>query len=796
VSSEISKRDFDSSRRREAVNSSLLLLALFLLACVPAYSQGPGQTITGLPVEVEAPAPAPPEGKRTGEYRVTQSIEVGGRITETAGSTAMYDTLVNLQSGPRILDQSLSMHSLTHTGLFDSLSESTFGWGGDPNNAARLRIVKYRLYNFDASFRRDQNYFDYNLFANPLNSPTATPAVPVGFSPHAYFSGRHMYDFELTVFPQRRFSLDLDYSRNRITGPSFSSVHDGTDALLFQPLNNTLDAYRIGLNWRIGQHTTANFTEIVQANKGDTSYSLAPFNQVALPNGTPVEFGLPWFNGFSPCGKPIVGGAANPVCNGYFNYLRTQRVRTTTPTEQFNLQSSAIKKVDFVGRFAYSSADMSSPVDELFNGLITRTGERVIDLAGSHASGRWISVVSDAGVTVHLSDRLRLVDTFRFRNFRVPGVFDLVSMSLFNASSVTPPGSLLFPPVSPTASPLHTDGTPADLLNDTYSRRIGQNSQSNEFEVQFDFARYAGIRIGYRFQHTLDQHSWSSVANGNIYYPPLANRGDCADLPLNPNGTCTFTGEFDSEVESVDINTHTGLVGLWFRPIQNLRVNFEAEAGYADSFFTRIDPRHVQRYRADANYTPRPWLTLGTNLNMFESRNHTGDINYGMHNRNFGLNAMVAPNPRFSLDLAYNFTGFLQDNQVCYIATITAPGSFPCVNDDTNSLLEALGHYRNHTHFGSFSVMFKPVARVAARLGYSVTNVDGNTLILDPLQPLGPLASKLQQPLAALDINLSKNLTWHGGWNYYQYNEGSFVGPTTPRYFHANVTTLSLIYAF
>jgi len=118
------------------------------------------------------------------------------------------------------------------------------------------------------------------------------------------------------------------------------------------------------------------------------------------------------------------------------------------------------------------------------------------------------------------------------------------------------------------------------------------------------------------------------------------------------------------------------------------------------------------------------------------------------------------------------------------------------VNDDTNSLLEALGNYRTHTHFGSFSVMFKPVARVAARLGYSVTDVDGNTLILDPLQPLGPLASKLQQPLAALDINLSKNLTWHGGWNYYQYNEGSFVGPTTPRYFHANVTTLSLIYAF
>jgi hypothetical protein len=331
-------------------------------------------------------------------------------------------------------------------------------------------------------------------------------------------------------------------------------------------------------------------------------------------------------------------------------------------------------------------------------------------------------------------------------------------------------------------------------VNNTYQRWIGQNLYQNEFEVQLDFAKWAGVRVGYRFQHTLDHHNWNSFANADIYYPPLANRGDCAALPLNGNGTCTFSGLFDSEDESVDINMHTGLVGLWFRPTPNLHVNVEADAGYADNFFTRIDPRHVQHYRGDASYTPRPWVNFGVNFNALESRNHTGDINYGMHNRNFGLNALVAPGPRFSVDLAYDFTAFQQDNNVCFIATITVPGSFTCTNDD--ALLEALGYYRNHTHFGSFSVMFKPVNRVAARLGYSVTDVSGNTLILDPLQPLGPLASRFQQPLAALDISLSKQLTWHGGWNYYQYNENSFVGPTLPRYFHANVTTLSLVYAF
>jgi len=107
-----------------------------------------------------------------------------------------------------------------------------------------------------------------------------------------------------------------------------------------------------------------------------------------------------------------------------------------------------------------------------------------------------------------------------------------------------------------------------------------------------------------------------------------------------------------------------------------------------------------------------------------------------------------------------------------------------------------LGNYNSHTHFGEFSVMFKPDKWVVARFGYSITDVNGSTLILNPLQPLGPLASRFQQPLAAVDVLIANNFSWHGGWNYYQYGEGSFVGPTLPRYFHANVATLSVKYAF
>ena len=63
------------------------------------------------PVTEKRAAPTPPE-KIVGGYMVHQSIEVGGRLTNTTGSSAMWDTLVNQGSGGRILGQSMEMHSV------------------------------------------------------------------------------------------------------------------------------------------------------------------------------------------------------------------------------------------------------------------------------------------------------------------------------------------------------------------------------------------------------------------------------------------------------------------------------------------------------------------------------------------------------------------------------------------------------------------------------------------------------------------------------------------------------------
>ena len=122
------------------------------------------------------PSPAEEEKEKMIKGYIThQSIELGGHIVDQSGSTPMYSTLVNIQTGPRILSQSLTMRATdpSHATFFDNLSTSSFGYGGEPINVTVLNVSKGRIYDFRGSYRRARQYFDYNLLANPLIPPNS-----------------------------------------------------------------------------------------------------------------------------------------------------------------------------------------------------------------------------------------------------------------------------------------------------------------------------------------------------------------------------------------------------------------------------------------------------------------------------------------------------------------------------------------------------------------------------------------------------------------------------------------------
>jgi hypothetical protein len=732
-----------------------------------------------------------PDGITSGGYMIHSSVDLGVRVNNRTGSEDMYDTLVNLQTGPRFLDQTLSMQSLDHTGvLFDNLYISSFGWGGDPNNAFRLRADKHKLYNFQASFRRDQNFSDFDLLANPLNPSTSTPTIQVQNSPHLFDTTRRMSDVDLTLLPQSRVSFRFGFSRNNMTGPSYSSIHEGTEALLLQDWNTTMNAYRMGVDLRIAPRTVLSYDQFLNYYMGDTSYGLAPFAPAfleAVPGVPPivgkVSLGLSIDTKNSepcagaPAGTPlIVGGvltnnncsayslptATNPDLSGYSRY---QRIRTSTPTERVSLRSNYFQRLDFVGSFSYSSANMSTPLDENFAGLITRTRTLAFNGTGEASANR-ISNVLDLETTLHLTQHLRLIEKFYFWAYRIPQNGNFTEVDSDCPTTTPPTPCTLLTPLSATTPTTSTTLT-LSSFNQTWKR--------NQTELAWDISKKAGARIGYRYGDRAFNHF-------NDYLP----------------------GDLDHFVGL----EKTALLGLWARPTHALRLNFDLEHTNYNSVFVRMSPRKEARYRFQTTYTPRPWAVLGGSINILQQSNADAETQYVGHNQNYGLTASLAPRERIGLDLAYNFNSVIQNALICFNDTPPIVGSLPFVtgattgagtfcttNESANPLL-ANSYYTNHTNFGMTAIRFKPEKRVTVNVGYSITNVDGSTPQFNILQPLGSLQYRYQQPVANLSVDLGHKLAWNMGWNYYQYAEGSFVGPTAPRYFHANNLTESLRYAF
>src|SRR5690349_19036875 len=117
------------------------ILALYVIAMVilPTVAQGQAS-----PTPQESTGQ---EGIERAGYQIHQSLEFGYRVTDTVGNDSMYETLVDLHTGPRLLEQTLSMKSDNHEGvLFDDLYVNSFGWGGDPENVLRARASKYQWY--------------------------------------------------------------------------------------------------------------------------------------------------------------------------------------------------------------------------------------------------------------------------------------------------------------------------------------------------------------------------------------------------------------------------------------------------------------------------------------------------------------------------------------------------------------------------------------------------------------------------------------------------------------------------
>ncbi len=731
-----------------------------------------------LPSVAGAQTQTAPEGATWGAYNVQQSIEFGYRFSNDwqRGNTRTFDNLVNLHEGPRLLENTLSMRSLTQNApLFDNLFVSTFGFGGDPNNVGRVRINKNKWYDFAGSFRRDQNFFDYPQFGNPLNptvpftvpassiNPTATTYTTpqIAGSAHPFAVRRRMSDFDLTLLPQSIVSVRMGYSRNRSTGPSYSSFHEGTDFLIGggDNTNITDNTYRIGADFKLVPKTTISYDQTFDYFKNDTSYDLANANGNNLVFNTyapagltaqPINFGLPFYGApiNNPCANFIVSasGLANPSCSGLYvtnpisglpGYYKYQRTRTNTMTEQLSFVSRPFSKVDITGRYLYSSADMKSPFSEDFYGAVTRTQERRWGQAGT-AVGNAINNSADISATIHITDKLRVLESFRFVAWRTPiflntNEWSYVPAKLSGASSsstVCLPGTtvasgytcafLLEPVVGTGVTPqqalaapqssfgAHNSSTGADQGFVTSGSFLGQNAKYNTISAEYDFLKSFGARVGYRYGTRRDAEK-SGFETGTEYYYPnpnglgtglaAAKRGNCnaaalaaGTATIAPNGVCTVALEEElSEPEIFDVVEHTGLFGLWYRPSRSLRMNGEVEISSFDHAVTRVSPRHQQHYRFRTTWQPSSKASISLTYN-------------GIENINPGV--VVPPLPASAVinGTTYTFN----------------PGTQPSTLDI---------NYKGHSRSFGASTSFTPSAKVSFDVAYNYNGFEQSNIV-------------------------------------------------------------------
>jgi hypothetical protein len=790
-------------------------------------------------------------------YEIHQTADLGGHIVSRSGSAAMYATLVNLHSGPRVLGETFTMRALPGNKhpLFDSLSAISSGFGGDPNNFAKLDFSKGKLYEFTGLFRRDRQYFDYDLLGNPsvppsLSVPIGPSNAPVGqlawaqqrVSPVMFNTVRRMTDTSLTLLPLSKVTFRVGYAQNIFQGPTLSPGRSigKYDSLLAEYQRNSTDDFTGAIDWKANDHTKITFEEQVDHYKADSYFTLAPSElTVQEADGTPASLGNWDFTSTpatpypiascntasmgsaytsstvytilspaqTPGGKPII----NAACDVITSYLRSQPTRTIYPTEALRFQSSSIKNIATNGDVRYSVSNSTMPhYYENFQGLdgsirsATFTGSTI-------AQRRMVSF--DYGLTWDATKTISVSDQVNFSNLHQPGNANITPGITQNTPVTAGNETINYSGPLASGANYNVTGNPTGLA--PLYAYFGQRFLTNNATVSWDASTRATLSLTYRYQaHTIIQTSGTGPASNLI--------------GIDENG---------------------GIFNAAYRPSSNWNMSGSVEIAYADNALTPVGARQTKHYRFHTSYRAKPWATVSGAFNDLERHNNTnytgapsvdGVLGHADHSRNVSLGVVLSPSERFTFDVNYSYLDVYTTTNACYFSGASAviPGAAATTSTGAPNLCPGLltdwGPVKDFmdapTQFASIGATYSPNKVLRSTLGYRISAVSGNQFFADAQEVNGSLQSAYQSPYISVAWTVHPGLVWRVEYNYFGYGEGgpsgapfcststsatavvvpcnspTLTGPTglteppsgltAPRNFHANNVTLAIHYEF
>jgi hypothetical protein len=782
-------------------------------------------TITGVAPAQDAAAGAQPTAPKG--YTLHESIDMGGNIANINGSGSMYNTLVNMHSGPRVLGESFELRALPETKhtLVDALSAFSNGWGGLPNNFATLSFHKGNLYEFSGTFRRDRQYFDYDLLGNPnipsgQSIPIGSASSPSGYypwaqvnqSPFLYNTVRRMTDTSLTLFPLSKVTYRAGYSHYTFEGPSLTpsgyEVGVNYSLILREYQRNSTDDFFGAIDWKPVEGTKLTFEEQVDHYKADSFFTMPTngFRTVQEPNGALVTI-LTSYDSLTPsltCNSAGLGGqptlsapntpggppVINPACNVVSSYLRSQPTRILYPTEIFRFQSTSIRNISMNGDVRYTDANMNLPnYYENFQGL---SGTTRTQIYGAHASAKRKVTAVDYAIEWQPTRKLGFDDQLTFSNVQQPGAATYTTST--NVS--TPTGA---------SDTINYGGALTTVTG-------GAIGIGHDFTFGVPLPGFFGQRFVTN-DVTASWYGWSRATVSLTYRHQ--NQRIATGLPHADALVVTTTPTFNNPTDggTVTINQDGGIFNVSVRPDSQWNISGSAELLYADNVFTPVAPRQLQHYRVHTLYRPKPWSTISGSYNDIEIHNNTnntgttpldGPLDHVAHTRSVGLGAALNPNEHYAFNLNYGYSDVYTATNICYlgkaagvpgnIVVASTPGGTACPGAANRDRTYDFGPARDFmdapSQYVSASVTLSPNKTIHSNVGYNVNYVDGSRFYNDARDVAGSLHSTYQSPFVNVAWTVRHGFIWSAQYNYYGYGEGGPSGapycstsdptPTTP----------------
>lgn len=704
-------------------------------------------TLTVTQAQQPSPSPSPNKsdynetpaetGEKTGDFTVVSSVEFGYRGLRVDGDLNKYQSDLNYKAGPRLFDSSFLLKSIDgNSGLFETLLATATGWGADPQGNLRVSVEQPKWYRFDASYRRFKYFRFLNDFANPnwVFSPATFSVAPKSATgEHGYNTRVRLGDFDLTLLPKNRWiRFNAGYSPERYSGPAFTSYHaGGNEFILLSQLRSRANDFRAGADGKLGP-LNFSFLQGFRRFRDDSVIDLGVTPGINL-NATVASF---------------TSFDRNEPARGSVNYTR------------FSLQTLVAKKLDITGRVIYSKATQNFVSLESFTGRnwnLRITGfppsppgatPNILNLGQYNLNGdterpNWLG---DLGLTWLATDKLRVSNTFRVETFAING-------------------SALFADLFSLTRGIRTD-TIGFSNRDVHTRTEYRKIQ-NTIEGDYQFNKNYSIHLGYRYGRRRIEEAISGFAlNSN------------APTPLVPGS------------ETEHNNTHAVLGGFKARPFKEWTIYFDGEHGTADNVFTRIGNYDYTNIRAKSRYKPTSRIAL--NLAAITKNNSNPSEIAGVSLEDFGVNVKSrvfsssldwTATSRFSISTGYNYHWINSSAKLDYF-----------FNNVRHLLGNSLYFVRNNFFFVESVARLTPRVTLFSAYRINKDNGQGNR-VADPTGNPGTLIASypmsFQSPEARLAIKLHQRLDWNVGYQYYNYNESTIVGPR-PQNYHAHLPYTSL----